>query len=159
VSFLNVGGGFGIPHRASDPVVDLGAIEARLTTLRQSLAHLQGETPALLIESGRYIFGDGGVFVCQVVDVKRSRAGWYVLVDCGITGCSRPALRWGEEHPVWKLGDPLGAGTPYTVVGPTCLPGDVLGENVILERPQVGDLIVVGCAGAYGYTMSMRDWG
>lgn len=160
VEYVNLCGGFGIPHEFEDPTLDLAAV-AQAT--RDSLSQIREVTrvPVVgMIEAGRYIYGNAGVYVCKVVELKRSRGDEFVIVDVGITGFSRPAVRWGEEHPIWKLGEPLrkGEGTRCTVVGPTCLPGDVLAAEAWLREPHEGDILVVGNAGAYGHSMSLLHW-
>lgn len=156
---LNVGGGFGIPHSDDDPEVLLSEVWERIKLLRETLER-SGEDIELMMEAGRYVYGDAGVYVTHVVDIKVSKGIHYVIVDNGISGFTRPALLWGEAHPIWKLGTmPAVGNTVCTVVGPTCLPGDVIAEGVLLSDPAPGDTLIVGCAGAYGYTMSMHAWG
>lgn len=161
ISRISLGGGFGIPQFIGDPAVDLEKVAAFARQEISRIAETANQAVAGQIESGRYIFGDAGVYLCTVLEVKRSRGRTFVIVDCGVTGFSRPVVKWGEAHQIWKLGNDYlpDLGTECTVVGPTCLPGDVLGDNVHLDSPKEGDVLAVGNAGAYGYTMSLLKWG
>ena len=106
------------------------------------------------------MFAPGGVFVTEIVDTKRSHGTHFAIVQHGVSGFSRPQVRWGEDHPLWILGDRLTyEGSPWTVVGPTCLPGDVLGVLVHDGPLQVGMRVAVLHAGAYGRSMSLGWWG
>jgi diaminopimelate decarboxylase len=160
LSFINLCGGFGIPHTLADPVLDLETIADAAHATLDEIRQTTGSPVTGMIEAGRYIFGDAGVYRCRVVETKRSRGTLFVIVDVGISGFSRPAVAWGEQHPVWKLGDPYleGDGTQCVIVGPTCLPGDVIASGAWLQRPEEGDTLVVGNAGAYGYSMSLLRW-
>jgi diaminopimelate decarboxylase len=158
---LNFGGGFGLPHHPSHPpVLDPGEIAAVMGKAVEHLAALVGGAISGQVELGRYLYAPVGVYICRVVEVKESRGRGFVVVDCGVSGFSRPAMRWGEWHPVWRLGEVLGvAEQSFDIVGPTCLPGDRIAQDVCISRPREGDLLIVGLVGAYGYSMSLLRWG
>jgi diaminopimelate decarboxylase len=158
---VNLGGGLGVPHFSGDEPISLEAVSTVIAAAGDSLATILKSRPLLTLEAGRYVFGNAGVFVCTVLEVKRSKGRAFVIVDCGITGFSRPIVHWGQQHPIWKLGDPYltEGSSEFSVVGPTCLPGDILGSRVFLDDVQPGDRLLVGNAGAYGYTMSLTNWG
>ena len=87
--------------------------------------------------------------------MKESKGKNYVITNSGINGFARPAMPWANPHRceiVSKIGKPA-TGT-YTVVGPLCLPSDVLAHEVALPDPKPGDIIAFRDVGAYGYTMS-----
>jgi diaminopimelate decarboxylase len=159
---VNLGGGSGLPHQPGHPP-ELRP-EALADISGEAISRLSsavGESVDGQIEVGRYLYAPAGVFLCRVVDVKQSRGQRFVITNCGITGFARPAVRWGEWHPVWKLGEApkYDAGDTFTIVGPTCMPGDLIANQVRLNAPREGDVLVVGLTGAYGYTMSLLDWG
>ncbi|MDQ6949741.1 MAG: hypothetical protein M3256_26720, partial [Actinomycetota bacterium] len=157
---INFGGGFGIPHQDSDSTLDLVEIAETAESSLNALHRALGRPVAGQVEAGRFIFGDAGVYACRIIEVKESRGIRFVVVDSGMTGFTRPAASWGEDHPIWKLGCDYLAGPAldvekYVVVGPTCFSGDILGRETYLSRPREDDILIVGNAGAYGSTLSL----
>jgi diaminopimelate decarboxylase len=107
----------------------------------------------LILEPGRHLVGPIGMFVTRVLHVKRLGDRAIAVCDGGINDLLRPLL-YGAEHPieVWsRTADDVGL---VDVVGPLCESGDYLALGRRLPVPAVGDLIVIGLAGAYGRVMS-----
>ena len=159
VRYLNLGGGFGIPYTDRDTPLDLATIGANLADLvrgpiRQGLPEVR-----VVIELGRYIVGECGVYVTRVVDRKISRGRTYLVVDGGLhhqlaaSGNFGQAIRRNYPLAVAERIDAEPVET-VTVVGCLCTPLDLLGDAVTLPRADVGDLIVLFQAGAYGLTAS-----
>ncbi len=159
VRYLNLGGGFGIPYFEADSPLDLDAIG-------ESLAGLVGERirPGLpearvVVELGRYIVGECGVYVTRVVDRKESRGRTFLIVDGGLHHQLAASGNFGQvirrDYPV-AIGNRAGAAEEesVTVVGCLCTPLDLLADDVSLPAADVGDLVVVFQAGAYGLTAS-----
>lgn len=161
---LSVGGGIGIPHDGSHPEVQMAGLHKECSSI---WSHLRNHHPDVQVqmEVGRFAYGTAGVFLTRVVEVKRSRGRTFAIVDSGVSSFSRPVVRWGEPHPIWKVGDPLSETTGSVgaelcdICGPTCLPGDMIGERVWLRQPSEGDVLAIGNAGAYGWSMSLHSWG
>lgn len=156
---VNFGGGFGLPYSPDAPVLDIQILGERvIQTLRR--AFTEGiDRPRFAVEVGRYLVGECGVFLTQILDVKRSRGHNYVVLDSGLSGLSRPAMRWAQEHPATIVSKVAKDATgTYDLVGPSCMPSDLLCEGVALADPEPGDIVGVFNAGAYGYTMSMLLW-
>lgn len=159
VRYLNLGGGFGIPYVEKDRPLDLGAVAAELRTLVDGVIaqRLPDATP--VIELGRYIVGECGVYVTRVLDRKVSRGTTYVVVDGGMHHQLAASGNFGQairrNYPV-AVGDraETAAAETATVVGCLCTPLDLLGDAVELPRAEIGDLIVIFQAGAYGLTAS-----
>ena len=111
--------------------------------------------PALLLEPGRSIVGDCGITVYSVVSVKEiPHRTSYVAVDGGMTDNPRYAL-YGAEYTMLlanKAKKP--ADFKCTVAGRCCESGDLLGENILIQKPEKGDLLVVLSTGAYNYSMA-----
>ncbi len=111
------------------------------------------------MELGRYIVGECGVYVTKVLDRKTSRGRTFLVVDGGLHHQLAASGNFGQvirrNYPV-AVGNRLSgdADDEVTVVGCLCTPLDLLAENVTLPRADVGDLIVVFQAGAYGLTAS-----
>lgn len=159
VRYLNLGGGFGIPYVEKDRPLDLGAVAAELHTLVDGLIaqRLPGATP--VIELGRYIVGECGLYVTRVLDRKVSRGTTYVVVDGGMHHQLAASGNFGQairrNYPV-VVGNRVEAALDEiaTVVGCLCTPLDLLGDRLELPHAEIGDLVVIFQAGAYGLTAS-----
>ncbi|MDZ5660552.1 pyridoxal-dependent decarboxylase, exosortase A system-associated [Nocardioides sp. zg-1308] len=159
VRYVNLGGGFGIPYFEKDERLDLALVGQRLGELLDERLVEALPHAAVSLELGRYLVGEAGVYVTQVVDVKESRGQAYAVVDGGMHHQLAASGNFGQvirrNYPMAlgnRLGDPDTG--PVTVVGCLCTPLDLLGDSVELPRPDVGDLVVVFQAGAYGLTAS-----
>lgn len=116
--------------------------------------------PTRELDVGRYLVADCGVLVCRVLDVKLSRGRTFVITDGGIRSFARPILAWAETHGVSAVGKAdTETGERVTVVGPACLPGDVMAETANLPRVKRDDLVLIHSVGAYGLTMSPTLFG
>ncbi len=157
--YLNLGGGFGIPYFDKDEPLDLGAIGANLAELMATSIRPDLPEARVVIELGRYIVGECGVYVTRVVDRKLSRGRTYLVVDGGLHHQLAASGNFGQ---VIRRNYPLAVGNrmahesseTVNVVGSLCTPLDLLGDKVDLPPAQVGDLIVVFQAGAYGLSAS-----
>lgn len=158
VRYLNLGGGFGIPYFERDRPVDLGRIGDNLETLLAG--HVRPKLPdaRVHVELGRYLVGEAGVYVTRVVDRKESRGTTYLVVDGGMHHQLAASGNFGQfirrNYPVSTARPDAPAEGTATVVGCLCTPLDLLGDGVELPHADVGDLIVVYQAGAYGLTAS-----
>jgi diaminopimelate decarboxylase len=161
VRYLNLGGGFGIPYYQKDTPLDLEGVGA-------SLAELMAEriTPGLpdarvVIELGRYIVGECGVYVTRIVDRKESRGTVFLVVDGGLHHQLAASGNFGQvvrrNYPV-AIGSRLDSADEetqtVTIVGKLCTPLDLLADRVQLPAADVGDLVVIFQAGAYGLSAS-----
>lgn len=159
VTYVNLGGGFGIPYFEKDQPLDLRPLGENLHRLLED--HLRPRLPEAKtgIELGRYLVGEAGVYVTRVVDRKVSRDRQYAVVDGGLHHQLAASGNFGQ---VIRRNYPLVVGNratedaagPVTVVGCLCTPLDLLGDNVDLPAVEVGDLVVLFQAGAYGLTAS-----
>jgi diaminopimelate decarboxylase len=159
VSYLNLGGGFGIPYFPQDAPLDLAAIGGNLGELLAGAIRPRLPRARVVIELGRYLVGECGVYVTRVVDRKVSRGRTFLVVDGGLHHQLAASGNFGQ---VIRRNYPLavaervddGPVETVTVVGCLCTPLDLLGDQVVLPRADVGDLIAVFQAGAYGLTAS-----
>ena len=147
LSHLDLGGGLGIVYEGGD----VPTYEAFARAL-VDVARPTGLT--LIVEPGRTIVGPAGVLLARVIDVKpHAGGGRFVVLDAGMTELLRPAL-YGAFHrivPVHASDRPV---VPCDVVGPVCESSDSFGRARELPDPQVGDLMAIMDAGAYGAVMS-----
>ncbi len=158
VRFLNLGGGFGIPYFPGEQHVDLVSIGANLAIIVERAAR---EFPAaeLVIELGRYLVGEAGIYVARVVDRKISRGQTFVVTDGGLHHHLSASGNFGQ---VIRKNYPVAIGNRMTpvqhetasVVGPLCTPLDLLADRMELAKAGPGDLVVVFQSGAYGMTAS-----
>ncbi len=143
---VDMGGGFGIRYRDETP--------ARPEAFAAAIAgRLAGRGLELVLEPGRAIVGEAGVLLTRVLYGKRNGDRVFLVADAAMNDLIRPALYQGW-HPVLPVREGAADGSATVdLVGPVCESADFLA----LERPLAaapGDLLAVGCAGAYGFVMS-----
>ncbi|MBO9197687.1 pyridoxal-dependent decarboxylase, exosortase A system-associated [Rhizobium sp. 16-449-1b] len=159
VRYLNLGGGFGIPYSEKDQPLDLVPVGAKLKELIEGEIRPQLPDARVTIELGRYIVGESGVYVTRVVDRKVSRGRTYLVVDGGMHHQLAASGNLGQvirrNYPV-VIGNRMQESEreAVSVVGCLCTPLDLLADNVLLPPAEIGDLVVIFQAGAYGLTAS-----
>ena len=158
VATLNLGGGFGIPYFPADRPLDLGRVGEGLGAAWDARpAALKHTRP--IIELGRYLVGEAGVYVTRIIDRKVSHGELFLVTDGGL---HHQLAASGNFGTVVRRNYPLANASRFTaaaaeeanVVGCLCTPLDRLGERVALPVSEPGDLIAVFMAGAYGLTAS-----
>lgn len=157
IRFLNLGGGFGIPYFPGEQRLDLAPIAANLHEL-QARAKRELPEAELVIELGRYLVGEAGIYVTRVVDRKVSRGQVYLVCDGGLNHHLSASGNFGQvirkNYPA-TVGNRLRAEPEVqTAVGPLCTPLDLLADRMSLPRADVGDLVVIFQSGAYGASAS-----
>jgi len=162
VRHLNIGGGFGIPYFPRDKPLDLARVGAGLAGI---VADIEGALPQaeVVIELGRYIVGEAGVYVCRVIDRKVSRGQTFLVTDGGLhhhlaaTGNFGQAIR--RNYPVALASRFSAPATEeVSVVGCLCTPIDLLADKVRLPAAEVGDLVAIFQSGAYGASASPQGF-
>jgi diaminopimelate decarboxylase len=158
VRTLNIGGGFGIPYFPNDASLDIAPIGRHL---RDLVTRTGKELPgaSLVIELGRYLVGEAGIYVCRVVDKKVSRGHTFLVTDGGLHHHLAASGNFGQvlrkNYPVLIGNKVLGARREtVSVVGPLCTPLDLLADRMEMAEAEEGDLVVVLQSGAYGLTAS-----
>ena len=158
VRVLNIGGGFGIPYFPGDTPLDLAPIAANLERWLPVVKERLPEARVVL-ELGRYLVGEAGIYVAEVVDRKVSRGHTFLIANGGLHHHLAASGNFGQvvrKNYLVVVGNQV-VGTErevVTVVGPLCTPLDILAERMELAKADVGDLIVVFQSGAYGLTAS-----
>ncbi|MBQ4087129.1 MAG: diaminopimelate decarboxylase [Clostridia bacterium] len=153
---LNLGGGFGIAYNEKDDPIPFGNyMEAVSRVVHEEAEALALPLPFILMEPGRSIVATAGstLYTVGVVkDIPDVRT--YVSVDGGMADNPRYILYQAEYHFTLanRAGDEKDA--IVTVAGRCCESGDLLGENVRLQRPVPGDILAVSATGAYNYSMA-----
>ena len=150
ITRLDLGGGLGISYEnnnAHPPTPeDYGAL------IRGKVGHLGCE---IEIEPGRFIAGNAGVLVSEVIYVKEGEDREFLIVDGAMNDLIRPAM-YGAHHEIVPIIEPKAGAAyqPYDVVGPVCESGDTFAKGRPLPRMHAGDLIAFRSAGAYGAVMA-----
>ncbi|MCG7413620.1 pyridoxal-dependent decarboxylase, exosortase A system-associated [Microbacterium aurum] len=158
--YLNLGGGFGIPYTARDQPLDLRAVAEGLAELVDGPIAARFPEASPVIELGRFLVGECGVYVTRVVDRKISRGKTFVVVDGGMhhqlaaSGNFGQAIRRNYPVVVGNRAADAQDDDVVTVVGCLCTPLDLLADDVPLPDADIDDLIVVFQQGAYGLTAS-----
>ena len=154
----NLGGGFGIPYFPGDAPVDLAAIGSALSeafnNLPQSIADTQ-----FCIELGRFLVGEAGVYLTRIVDRKISHGEMFLIVDGGL---HHQLAASGNFGTVVRRNYPVANASRFSApveeeasgVGCLCTPLDRLADKAGFPHSEVGDLVAVFCAGAYGASAS-----
>ena len=158
VRILNLGGGFGIPYFPGDKRVELGPIGNNLAAI---VANAKRDLPGarIVIELGRFLVGEAGIYVCRVMDRKISRGQVFLATDGGLHHHLAASGNFGQvirkNYPV-AIGNRMRESVRETasVVGPLCTPLDLLADRMELAPAHPGDLVVVFQSGAYGASAS-----
>ena len=156
VGFVNLGGGLGIPYFPKEQPVDLSAVAEATHSAVATLQSALGEVE-IIMELGRYLVGEAGIYVTRVIDIKESRGQRFAVCDGGLHHHLAASGNFGQ---VIRKNYPVAAVTltaerePVSVVGPLCTPLDLLGDRVMLSRLEEGSLVAVLQSGAYGRTAS-----
>lgn len=158
VRLLNIGGGFGIPYFPGDTPLDLAPIADNLQRWMPVVKERLPEVH-IVLELGRYLVGEAGVYVAEVVDRKVSRGHTFLVTNGGLHHHLAASGNFGQvvrkNYPVVVGNRVMGAEREVvSVVGPLCTPLDLLADRMELAKAAVGDLIVVFQSGAYGLTAS-----
>jgi diaminopimelate decarboxylase len=159
---VNLGGGFGIPYFPGDKAVDLNAVGAALAQALSALPAILKDTH-FCIELGRFLVGEAGVYLCRVVDRKVSHGETFLITDGGL---HHQLAASGNFGTVIRRNYPVAIATRFdaepaevqSVVGCLCTPLDMLSNQAMLPHADVGDLVAIFCAGAYGASASPANF-
>jgi diaminopimelate decarboxylase len=160
---ISAGGGLPVPYKPGEVHADLSGYFTLWDATRKKLEDSFGHRIRLEIEPGRYLTAESGFVVTEIRAVKSQGSRKYVLVDAGFNTLARPVL-YGSYHPM-SLCPQDAAAAPaveeVAVGGPLCESGDIFTQTDggfvatrSLPAAQVGDLLVIEIAGAYGFVMA-----
>ncbi len=155
---LNIGGGFGIPYFPGDTLLRIDQVGEALAAEMEVTTKTLPEAE-VIIELGRYLVGEAGLYVTRILDKKVSRGQVFLITDGGLHHHLAASGNFGQvirkNYPV-SIGNKMGGADTETVniVGPLCTPLDILADKMHLPKAEIGDLVVVYQSGAYGYTAS-----
>jgi diaminopimelate decarboxylase len=147
LEYVDVGGGLGIAYEEGE-VVSADDYAAGL------IAEVRDTGLPIVVEPGRAIAGPAGALVARVLDIKpRNALSEFIVIDAGMTELMRPAL-YGAYHRIEAVTPRAGGTREYEIVGPVCESSDVVGRDRTLPPLEVGDLVAIRDAGAYGAAMA-----
>ena len=150
ITRLDLGGGLGIFYEKGNghppTPEDYGAL------IREKVGHLDCE---IEIEPGRFITGNAGLLVSEVIYIKEGEDREFLIIDGAMNDLIRPAM-YGAHHEIVPIVEPEAGAPyqPYDVVGPICESGDTFAKGRDLPKMQSGELIAFRSAGAYGAVMA-----
>lgn len=170
IDYINIGGGLGIPYFKNEQVLDINPIFDSLTErLVKEQAYFNDIE--VIIELGRYLVAEAGIYVTKVIDKKVSRGTTYLVCDGGLHHHLANSGNFGQiirkNYPV-AIGNKLplvttensleNATEEVCIVGPLCTPLDILADKIALPTASINDYVVIFQSGAYGASASPKDF-
>ena len=147
LEFLDIGGGFGVPYREDEQPLDMSLVGERV---REAVGDLDAQ---LALEPGRYVVADAELILTRVNTIKETDTATVVGVDASLATLIRPAM-FDSYHPIRNVSAPERGAEPVSVGGPCCTSADVFCTDRPIARPERGELLAIGNAGAYGYELA-----
>jgi diaminopimelate decarboxylase len=155
---VNLGGGFGIPYFPGDAPLDVMAVGAALSETLENVPNILALT-RFSIELGRWLVGEAGIYLTRIVDRKQSGGRTFLVTDGGLHHMLAASGNFGQllrrNYPVAiasRFAAPMT--DEATIVGSLCTPLDLLADEIAVPHAEVGDLVAIFCAGAYGLSAS-----
>ncbi len=159
LEFIDFGGGFGIPYRAGQQPLDLPALGRAMAERFAAFCQSYGRPLRMKLEPGRYLVAQAGTLLVRVTNVQATPAHTFVGTDSGFNHLLRPAM-YGAYHHILNASAVKGETQPVVVAGNICESGDVFThggegpEDRDLTAPEIGHLLALRDAGAYGYAQA-----
>jgi len=160
---VNIGGGYGIPYFPGDKHLDLKTLGQGLSHLLDDFHKVMPDTEVVM-ELGRYLVGEAGIYVTKIIDKKVSRGETYLITDGGMhhhlaaSGNFGQVIRKNYPVAIVKHSQNKGLGGEgkalVNIAGCLCTPLDRLGDKMMLPQAEIGDYVVLFQSGAYGMTAS-----
>jgi diaminopimelate decarboxylase len=153
LKYLDFGGGFGVPYNPGENRLDLKSLGNQVSKRVEGFAQKYGRKLEMSFEPGRYLVAESGTLLVTVVDIKRNSTKTFVGVDSGMGHLIRPAM-YDSYHTIDTISRPNAKKEKVTIAGFYCESGDVLAKDREIAMPEIGDILAIRNAGAYGYSMS-----
>ena len=149
ILYIDIGGGLGIKYE------DESTPPFKKNFAEKIISHIKKTGCNLILEPGRSLVGNSGYLLTKILYKKKNQKKNFLIFDAGMNDLLRPAL-YGSYHKIVPILDPAYSKEveeTFDIVGPICETGDVLGGNVTIPNPKLGDVLVINSAGAYGSVM------
>ena len=169
VHTLDLGGGYKVGRMPDEPSADLKEIGTPVKEAFEKFAAETGREIKLEIEPGTFLVANACSLLATVQDMTDTGEDGYefLKLDVGMTELLRPSL-YGSQHPILTLPQNKEASEgEFVIVGHCCESGDILTPapdqpEVIstrkVQRPEIGDLCVIGGVGAYCSAMPAKNY-
>ena len=161
IKIVDLGGGFGVPYSPDESPLDLSLVASKLLPVLKDFVLEYPSVKEFKFEPGRYIPCESGSLIGTVTAIKHENGTWWICTDIGMNQLVRPSM-YGSHHEIKLVyqNDNVNRKTiTANFCGNVCESGDILGKNRVVKLPEVGDLVVVANAGAYGYSMASNYTG
>mgnify|MGYP001623126864 FL=1 len=161
IKIVDLGGGFGVPYSPDESPLDLSLVASKLLPVLKDFVLEYPSVKEFKFEPGRYIPCESGNLIGTVTAIKHENGTWWICTDIGMNQLVRPSM-YGSHHEIKLVyqNDNVNRKTiTANFCGNVCESGDILGKNRVVKLPEVGDLVVVANAGAYGYSMASNYTG
>lgn len=153
LAFVDFGGGFGVPYRPDDRPLDLAAWGAAVAPRLAAFRRAAGRATEFRFEPGRYVVAECGTLYVTTTSVKRTATRVFAGVDSGFNHLARPMI-YDAYHPIRNATRPEAPRAVVTIAGYVCESGDVFARDREIPLPREGDVLAIGVAGAYGWSMA-----
>lgn len=153
ITHIDIGGGYGIPYEPNETPLDITVVA---TAIWKRIDELFPKRPHLAIEPGRFIIAESTYLLTRINTVKETPRIIFLGVDAGFNTLVRPTMYDAYHHIVAATHMDQPANMHYTICGPICETGDILGSKRALPTCAEGDLLAICDAGAYGFAMASR---
>ena len=161
IKIVDLGGGFGVPYSPDESPLDLSLVASKLLPVLKDFVLEYPSVKEFKFEPGRYIPCESGSLIGTVTAIKHENGTWWICTDIGMNQLVRPSM-YGSHHEIKLVyqNDNVNRKTiTANCCGNVCESGDILGKNRVVKLSEVGDLVVVANAGAYGYSMASNYTG
>ncbi len=161
VKIVDLGGGFGVPYKPNEEPLDLSYVSSELLPTLNEFVSCYPSVKEFKFEPGRYIPCESGKLLGTVTAVKHENDTWWVCTDIGMNQLVRPSM-YNSYHKIEIAHNSNNDKRPRVIAnfcGNICESGDILGKNRTVKLPEVGDIVVIHNAGAYGFSMASNYTG
>jgi diaminopimelate decarboxylase len=156
-SVINLGGGYGVSYY-SDERLDIGKVVKGIKRDIEEYKSDFNKESTFILELGRYLVAEAGLYVTTVISAKESRGKYYYILDGGMNHHLSAAGGFGQvlrkNFMVKNISNPEGEAKVCNLVGPLCTTIDLMAKDVSIESPRIGDRIAFLNSGSYGFTSS-----
>ncbi len=153
VRFVDIGGGFKVRYHEEDSETDIDMVGNRICSYFDSFCEENDRALRLILEPGKYLVSEAGFLLTTVQSIKHNDDKIIVGTDTGMNHLIRPAL-YDAYHEILNASKISGETLKVDVVGNVCESADVLGKNIHVTHPEIGDVLCIKNAGSYGYSMA-----
>ena len=147
IKHVDLGGGLGVNYHQDQKILNLELVKNEMNKCYVDVPY------KLSFEPGRYLVANAGILVTTVITIKNNGGINYLITDAGMHTLIRPAL-YQAHHDIESVSGNIEEQIDYTIAGPICESSDIFEKNVSLPHQQIGNLIIIKDAGAYGKVMA-----